>query len=780
MAVDQHHDHVSGNSHPSGSGDASPEIQPEEGSCQESWLASKATALELCQGGHYEEAEQIYRQLIAEGFSDASVYCNLGNLCRLNGRKQEGLELLHKSIRVDPHHANGFFNIGIVYQQDANNPIEAIRSYRKALACNPQLKLALRNQGVSFYSLGRAWGAFICFKRYFSLTSSEPALLLDTARLNNKLYPNVIAAYQGRLEVEPSDSSTAICLSIALREVRLFEQAALANAVCLSASPNCAQLWLEQACCLMELGDMTQTIAACDEVLKLEPENFNAYFTRGNAFRNTGNLVEAERSMQSAVTLNPEFADALVNLAIYKRDQGLLDEAIGMFKQAISLNTTHPEGWEGLLFSYSIGGTRYRNEVLSASEAYWGILAQEAAATPKDASKAARLKRRTSKVSNQAVSSSKATQQCSKPRIGILSAEIGHHVVSTFLDSFLSYYNRETLEVELIVPSQRKESGTIELASKASAFINLQGKDEEAARELLRSRSYDILIETSGHTEHNSLKLLSQRCAPIQCHYIGYHATTGLATIDYILADYELLPHELDPFFIETPWRLTRPWLACMPYAEPPLAISTAQSAAPVWGSFGQVAKIREETLAHWACALRAVPTATLVIKDRNTVFEVARERILESLERQGVARNRVCFLPWTKTWLEHMLCHNQIDIALDTTPWSSSTTAFNALAMGVPLVAIRGQTMAARMSASIVSGLGKPEWICETEEEFAATLVKLSNTVPALRASKQLLQADVLGSQLFDGKDLTQHLESAFSQMITSHAQANPLLIEL
>ncbi len=767
MVMDSQHGQENSSSGLSGASNGAAAAEAEAAKKHAHWLASKAEALTLCEGGRYGEAEQIYRQLIAEGFSDASVYCNLGNLCRLNGRKQEGMEHLHKSISVDPRHANGFFNLGNAYQQDANNPKEAIRSYRRALACNPQLALALRNQGISFHSLGRAWGAFICFKRYFNLNFSEPELLLDAVRLNKQLYPNVIAVYQDRLEEEPGDSRTAMCLGIALREGRLLEQAVLANAVSLSASPDCAQLWLEQACCLMELGDMPQAIAACDEVLKLEPENSNAYFTKGNAIRNTGNLVEAERCMQSAVTLNPEFADALVNLAIYKRDQGLLEEAIGMFEQAIALQELHPEGWEGLLFSYSIGGTRYRDQVLSAAEAYWALFAQKPAAIGQVASKAVRHKAITTEGINSAPSNPQVTQQRGKKRIGILSAEIGHHVVSTFLDSFLSHYSREVFDVDLIVPIQRKEHGTLLLARKASAFINLHGKDEEAARELLRSRNYDILIETSGHTEHNSLKLLSQRCAPIQCHYIGYHATTGLATLDYILADPVLLPSELDPYFVETPWRLNRPWLACMPYAEPPVALSTAHSTAPVWGSFGQVAKIREETLAYWACALRAVPAATLVIKDRNTMFEVARQRILESLERRGVASSRVCFLPWTKTWLEHMLCHNQIDIALDTTPWSSSTTAFNALAMGVPLVAIRGQTMAARMSASIVSGLGKPEWICETEEEFAATLAKLSSTVPALRASKQSLQTEVLASQLFDGKNLTQHLESAFNQMI-------------
>lgn len=738
--------------------EALPSILLEAGDRLEKWMDAKATALGLCKSGHYLEAEKIYRQLIAEGFSDSSVYCNLGNLCRLNGRHEEALALLHQSIEIDPSYANGFYNLGLAFQQEGNNPKEAIRYYRKALACNPQLQLAHRNQGVAFHTLERSAGAFICLKRYFAMSSHEPELLLDAARLDKRLYADVIEVYQRKLDEQPGDSHTAFCLGIALREAELLEQGAVSNAFYLSVFPTCVQLWLEQACCLMELGDVTQAIAACEEVLKLEPKNSSAFFTKGNCFRSLGKLVDAEQCMQLAVTHKPDFADAIVNLAIYKRDQGLLEQAIALFEEAIRLQPQHPEAWEGLLFSYSIGGTQYLDKMLRATREFWAFSPQ----LP-DSHQADSAKPPTPRTPN-------PKPERGKLRIGILSAEIGHHVVSTFLDSFLSNYNREAMEVELIVPLQRKESGTVELAKKAREFINLKGKDMKTARHLLRSRNYDILIETSGHTEHNRLQLLSQRCAPIQCHYIGYHATTGLSTIDHIIVDHELVPEALDAYFTETPWRLNRPWLACTPYAEPPAACSTIESTAPVWGSFGQVAKIREETLGYWASALRAVPEATLVIKDRNTVFEAARRRILESLERQGVESSRVTFLPWTKTWHEHMHCHNQIDIALDTTPWSSSTTAFNALSMGVPLVAIRGQTMAARMSASIVSGIGKPEWICDTEEAFAATLVGLSSNLSALRAGKQSLQEEVLSSQLFDGKHLTQHLESAFRQMIASN----------
>ncbi|MCP9885129.1 tetratricopeptide repeat protein [Synechococcus sp. ATX 2A4] len=715
-----------------------------------------AHGLALCQSGKYEEAELIYRDMIASGIADAAVFCNLGNLCRLTSRSEEGLALLKHCTELDPTYANGFFNLGVAYQQD-NDQRQAIGFYRKALSINRKHEEAIRNQGLAFYFLGRPLGAYVCFKRLFAQNPGQPGLMLDAARLDKRLYTPVIQEYQKRLATDHADTVTAYHLGVALREARRLEEAALHNAICLSTSPASVDLWLEQACCLMELHDIPQALEACQKALSLDPENARSHFLKSNCLRNSGKPMEAAQAMQHAIDLQPDFADAIVNLAINKRDQGLLEEAIDMFKRAIQLQPMHPEAWEGLIFSYSIGGKRYQDELITASAKFWALTAQAAPLHHSSAND--RKLRQPTQV-----------RRANKMRIGILSAEIGHHVVSTFLDSFLSHYNREAIEVEIIVPALRVEAGSRELISKASQLLNIQGEGVEKARELLRSRSYDILIETSGHTESNRLQLISQRCAPIQCHYIGFHATTGLKTIDYIIADHELIPEEFDSSFTETPWRINRPWLACTPYSEPPVAASAAQSLAPVWGSFGQVAKIREETLSYWSSALRAVPAATLVIKDRNTVFESVRQRILLSLKRQGVESHRVSFLPWTKTWRDHMLCHNQIDIALDTTPWSSSTTAFNALSMGVPLVAIRGQTMAARMSASIVRGLGKPEWICDTEAEFAVILAQLSSGVAALRSGKQTLQAEVMASQLFDGKDLTLHLETAFRQMIASH----------
>jgi predicted O-linked N-acetylglucosamine transferase (SPINDLY family) len=360
-------------------------------------------------------------------------------------------------------------------------------------------------------------------------------------------------------------------------------------------------------------------------------------------------------------------------------------------------------------------------------------------------------------------------------RVGFLSAEIGNHVVGSFLSSFLDHYDRSRFAVELFVASRRFDATAERMAAQADHHWLLSGMAPDLARALIRSRQLSILVETSGFTRDSGIELLAERCAPVQCHYIGYHATTGLDTIDWFMGDQETVPESFAPQFVEGLWRLPRPWLARRPDPSLPPALSTASGPEPVLGSFNQLTKVREETLSHWLAALQALPGAHLVIKDRSVNDPVVRERITAFLGRGGVAADRIRFLPPIGSWEEHMAAYNQLDVALDATPWSSATTGFDALAMGVPLVAIRGGCTSARMSSAILKGLGRPEWIAETPDQFGAIVAGLCADLPALRAGRQSLREEVLACPLFDGADLCRALEQAFQAMAAQTIEKAP-----
>ena len=55
---------------------------------------------------------------------------------------------------------------------------------------------------------------------------------------------------------------------------------------------------------------------------------------------------------------------------------------------------------------------------------------------------------------------------------------------------------------------------------------------------------------------------------------------------------------------------------------------------------------------------------------------------------------------------------------------------------MGVPVITLRGRRHAARLSASVLTSVGNPEWIAENADGYVDLAVRLAGDLPALAAS--------------------------------------------
>ena len=438
------------------------------------------------------------------------------------------------------------------------------------------------------------------------------------------------------------------------------------------------------------------------------------------------------------------------SLAASLRSQGYLAESIDEMDLLLEEKPESSHAFLVQLFNCSIGSERLAPRALDLSRRYWELVRQHppslvaAGAAPEAGLPG--LSPGAGPVASPKPAAPLAPMPASprrdgRLRIGFLSAEIGNHVVGSFLSSFLEHYDRGRFTVELFGSTRRFEANANRMVEQVERHWLLQSMGMADARALLKSRQLDILVETSGFTADTGIALLADRCAPVQCHYIGYHASTGLDTIDWFIGDAETVPESFAPQYVEGLWRLPRPWLARRPMESLLPAASSSSDPVAVLGSFNQFSKLREETLAQWAAALRAVPASRLVMKDRSTADPEICERIRRTLMGHGVAPERISFLGYVGGMEEHLALYNSLDVALDATPWSSATTGFDALEMGVPLVAIRGGCTAARMSASLVRGAGHPEWIAESEEQFGAIVQSLCADLPALRQGKGALR---------------------------------------
>jgi predicted O-linked N-acetylglucosamine transferase (SPINDLY family) len=272
--------------------------------------------------------------------------------------------------------------------------------------------------------------------------------------------------------------------------------------------------------------------------------------------------------------------------------------------------------------------------------------------------------------------------------------------------------------------------------------------------------------------------MFARRAAPVQLHYLGYFASTGLTEMDYWIGDEIFTPAALDAGMSERVWRLPRTWISYggSPQAPRPGASFAGDGATRI-GSFANLNKIGEASLELWSRLLLAMPDSRLLLKNAALAEQRNRERILAFMSARGIGAERIELRSSIDTlgWPEHMGYHDRLDVALDPIDVvSGGTTTCDALWMGVPVVTLLGPRMGSRMAASLLHGLGRTEWIAHTPEEYIAKVLELARD-PARRAAlRSTLREEMQGSQLCDAGDLATQLETAYAGMFERWQQGS------
>lgn len=605
----------------------------------------------------------------------------------------------------------------------AGRLVEACISLRAAIALGPAAPEPVNNLGVALERMGRAGAAGTCYRQALALDSHYAAAHSNVGALLQA---------QGR----------------AVEAVVSLEAAIACDSGLAAAHSN-------RAAALRSLGRLAEAEQSARRALQLDADDIESWLNLGNSLNDQGRLEAAAECYLHAAQLSPADPRPHNNLGETRRDQARITEADAAYRDALALAPGFGPAWSNLIYLHG-----FAHDLPAADELALARL-WEQAMVPEAERHAARKAARP-------VSGAFATlpRTGRKLRLGVVSAELGTHAVAEFLEPFLQQLDRTRFHLTLFPTLGRCCERAARLQSLADAFLPLTGVSDAAALELIRSSGIDVLLDTTGHTAGNRLGLFARRAAPVQCTWIGYWATTGLTEMDWFLTD-SAAPSTADAGFSERLLRLPRPALCYR--GDPALNIKWQPDPDGVLrlGCFNKFAKIRQETLALWAGALRGLPHARLVLEDRGTDESESHHRIGECLAAHGIAPERVEFIPYAPGHERHMLLYNQIDIALDTVPFNSGTTGFDALWMGVPLVTLAGDWIGGRIASGVLDALGRPEWIAQNSAEFSAILRTLSDRLPrgpALRNRMRLNQrAQMAAGPLCDAASLTRAVEDAF-----------------
>jgi predicted O-linked N-acetylglucosamine transferase (SPINDLY family) len=151
-----------------------------------------------------------------------------------------------------------------------------------------------------------------------------------------------------------------------------------------------------------------------------------------------------------------------------------------------------------------------------------------------------------------------------------------------------------------------------------------------------------------------------------------------------------------------------------------------------------------------------------------------ASANLRQEARSRGVDPSRLVFARWAEL-PAHLARYKLVDLCLDTFPYTSHTTASDALWAGCPLVTAVGETFASRVAGSLLKAAGVPELATHSLAEAEDLAVRLANDPAGLASLKNRLAAERERCALFDTPRFVRHLEQAFAAMWSIREAGDP-----
>ncbi|MGA9665069.1 MAG: glycosyltransferase, partial [Gallionella sp.] len=300
-----------------------------------------------------------------------------------------------------------------------------------------------------------------------------------------------------------------------------------------------------------------------------------------------------------------------------------------------------------------------------------------------------------------------------------------------------------------------------------AAWKPLFGLSDEAAARMIHADGVHVLIDLSGHTKHNRLPVFAWKPAPVQASWLGYFATTGVAEMDYLLADAYVAPDGEEGHFTEAIWRLPQSYL-CFTAPKFDLDVSplpALTTGCVTFGCFNNLVKMNDAVVALWARVLQAVPGSRLLLKTKQLNDTIVCDLTRQRFAGCGIAPDRL-MLEGGSPRSELLAAYRTVDIALDPFPYPGGTTSVEAIWMGVPVITRRGDRFLSHMGETIAHNAGLQDWIAADDDEYVARAVEHTARLDRLATLRAGLRQQVLASPVFDASRFAGNFEAAMRGM--------------
>ncbi|MBI3709773.1 MAG: tetratricopeptide repeat protein, partial [Proteobacteria bacterium] len=739
-----------------------------------------ARARALHQAGRLDEAEALYRGVIADEPGRAEAHFFLGLVCEARGDQAAAADAYARAVAQAPGLAEAHYNLGLLHKR-GGRLAEAVAAYRQAIRARPDFADAYHNLAGALEALGHFDRAAAIYRRALALRPDAPEthhnlgnalrqlgtldeaavayeeairLRPDYAEARNNL-GNVLKA-QGKFDLAAAQLRRALAdrpdyaeahtnLGLALQDQRKFAEAAACHLAAIARQPEFALAHYNLGVARDAQGEAEPAIACYRRALALDPRMESAHFNLGRALQRQGRLTEAEACYAQALALVPDRPGTYMNLGNLRLSQSRLAESEAHYRRAMALQPDHAEAHSNLIFACNFDPALDTAAQQAEHKRYQLLHGQRFAPAMLPHGNDPDPERRL--------------------RVGYVSADFFRHSAAL---SFGPVLRNHAPDFEIVCYSGvvREDEVTEAFRARAALWRSTLDVGDDALAQQVRDDRIDILVDLSGHTAGNRLPVFARKPAPVQVTAWGHAAGTGLAAIDALLADPIVVPPAERRHFVEDVVDLPCViGFEAMTDAPDVSALPAITQGQVTFGSLNRLSKVSDAVLRCWTAVLAGCPRSRLVLKYWQIEDPSQQQRIHAALAAHGIGAERVILIGGS-SHVAHLATYHRIDIALDPFPHGGGITTCEALWMGVPVVTLRGRTVTARVGASVLGALGLNDLIAETQSHYVAIGQSLAHNLPALAGLRRSLRQRLAAAEFGDPARYAPAVEAVYRRL--------------
>jgi protein O-GlcNAc transferase len=519
---------------------------------------------------------------------------------------------------------------------------------------------------------------------------------------------------------------------------------------------NCSDL-------LIQTRKMNQIIDFSIAAVNLNPKNRIAWLNLGAAYEISGKHWESSRATKKAIEIDPKNAAAWTNLGNAYKNSGNLEDAIDAYQEAVKLDPSSPALWSNLLFGVNYSNKWTEEQIADKHFEFGGIL--EKTIKP---------------IKHENIKSKNVLN------IGFVSADLRNHPVVYFVTKLFQNLDKQRIKIYVYDNFSTEDSTSKYLKQFAYKWECIAGKDDATVTSIIKVDEIDILIDLSGHTAKNRLRVFAHKPAPVQATWLGHPNTTGLTRIDWKITDPYLDPLGTEQLHSEKLWRLPI-HAAYLPLATRQDKINDEEYKVKkppfennkyiTFGSCNNLAKLTDDVIDLWVEILKSIDYSRILIEAPGLDQQEYKGKLIQRFTDRGIDQSRLKLFS-RKHDMQYLRYH-EIDIALDPFPYGGGTTTCDLIWMGVPLITLLGKRNMGRIGSCFLNQIGHPELCATNLEEYKNIAVNLAKNQSKLKSIRLGLRIKMENSPLMDGKSYSNKFTEMLFSMHENVVTKKELVIE-